>query len=71
MKLYKMEDIRNIAVMGHGKCGKTTLAEAMLFSSGTTDRIGNVMAGNTVSDYDAEEIKRKCSISASVFSSSQ
>lgn len=63
---YKMEDIRNIAVMGHGKCGKTTLAEAMLFNSGTVDRMGTVADGTTVCDCDSEEIKRQLSISTAM-----
>ncbi len=63
---YKMEDIRNIAVMGHGKCGKTTLTEAMLFNSGAVDRMGTVADGTTVCDYDLEEIKRQLSISAAI-----
>ena len=61
-----MEDIRNIAVMGHGKCGKTTLTEAMLFNSGAVDRMGTVADGTTVCDYDLEEIKRQLSISAAI-----
>ena len=63
---YKMEDIRIIAVMGHGKCGKTTLTEAMLFNSGAVDRMGTVADGTTVCDYDLEEIKRQLSISAAI-----
>ncbi len=66
MNNYKMEDIRNIAVMGHGKCGKTTLCEAMLFNSGATDRMGTVADGTTVCDYDPEEIKRQLSISTAM-----
>ena len=53
MKTYKMEDIRNIAVMGHGKCGKTTLTEAMLYNAGATDRLGKVMDGTTTTDSDS------------------
>ena len=48
MKTYSMDAIRNIAVMGHGKCGKTTLTEAMLFNAKMTDRMGKVSDGNTV-----------------------
>ena len=66
MNNYKMEDIRNIAVMGHGKCGKTMLTEAMLFNSGVIDRLGTVQDGTTVSDYDPEEIKRQLSIQSSL-----
>lgn len=66
MNDYKMEDIRNIAVMGHGKCGKTTLVEAMLLNSGATDRMGSVADGSTVCDFDVEEIKRKLSVSTAM-----
>jgi len=64
MNNYKMENIRNIVVMGHGKCGKTTLLEAMLYNAGATDRIGSVKEGTSILDYDPEEIKRQFSISA-------
>ena len=66
MKEYAMDEIRNIAVMGHGKCGKTTMTEAMLYNAGMTDRIGKVADGNTISDYDPEEIKRGFSISTAL-----
>ncbi len=66
MNNYKMENIRNIAVMGHGKCGKTTLVEAMLFNAGATDRMGTVIDGTTVCDYDPEEIRRQLSVSAAL-----
>ncbi|MGN0149539.1 MAG: GTP-binding protein, partial [Clostridia bacterium] len=66
MKTYTMDAIRNIAVMGHGKCGKTTLTEAMLFNAGVVDRLGNVADGTTVTDFDAEETKRGFSISTAV-----
>lgn len=58
--------IRNIALLGHGGCGKTSLAEAMLYITGGTDRLGKTTDGNTVCDYDPEELKRGFSISASV-----
>lgn len=66
MKTYAMDAIRNIAVMGHGKCGKTTLTEAMLYNAGYTDRMGKVSDGNTVTDYDGEEIKRQFTISTAI-----
>lgn len=66
MKVYKTQDIRNIAILGHGGCGKTTLVEAMAFATGVTSRQGKVDDGNTISDYDKEEIKRKFSISTSL-----
>ena len=61
---YKTKDIRNIALLGHGSEGKTTLTEAMLFAAGMIDRQGKVEAGNTVTDFDPEENKRTISISA-------
>ena len=66
MKDYMVKDIRNIAVLGHGSEGKTTLVEAMLYAAGVIDRQGRVEDGNTVSDYDPEEAKRHISISAAV-----
>ena len=66
MKVYKAEDIRNIAIVGHGGHGKTTFTEAVLYNSGVLERMGKVEDGNTVSDYDPEEIKRKISIGLSV-----
>lgn len=64
MKDYKSENLRNVGLFGHGSSGKTTIAEAMLFNTGVLDRFGKVDDGNTVTDYDPEEIKRKISISA-------
>ncbi len=66
MKDYQAENIRNIAVIGHGSEGKTTLIESMLFATGAIDRQGRVEDGATVSDFDPEEVKRHISISASV-----
>ncbi len=60
------KNIRNIALLGHGGDGKTILAEDMLFLSGGSDRLGSIADGNTVSDFDPEEIKRQYSISTSV-----
>ena len=61
---YEMKDIRNIALLGHGGNGKTSFAENMLSVAGMTDRQGKVTDGNTVSDFDPEEIRRQISISA-------
>ena len=66
MKIYNAKNIRNIAIAGHGGRGKTTLAEAMLFLAKASDRMGKVADGNTVMDFDAEEKKRKVSISTAV-----
>ena len=66
MQVYRTEKIRNVAILGHGGAGKTTLVEGMAYLSGITSRLGNVNDGNTISDYDKEEIKRKFSINTSV-----
>lgn len=66
MKSYAIDKIRNIAIIGHGSEGKTTLTEAMLFNAGGTDRFGRVEDGTTTTDYDPEEIKRQISISAAL-----
>ncbi len=66
MKSYESTRIKNIALAGHGGSGKTSLVEAMLFKSGVTDRLGKVADGNTVSDFNSEEIKRKSSIYTSL-----
>ncbi|HPU17798.1 MAG TPA: GTP-binding protein, partial [Bacillota bacterium] len=66
MATYSSKDIRNIALLGHGGSGKTSLAEAMLFVSGAIDRMGKTTDGNTVSDSDPEEVKRGYSLSTSV-----
>ncbi len=66
MNTFTADNIRNIVLAGHGESGKTALAEAMLFKCGVTDRMGNTVDGSTVCDFDAEEVKRKISINASV-----
>ena len=66
MKPYKADAIRNVALVGHGGCGKTSLVEAMLFSSGGVARLGEVDEGTTTSDYDPDEIKRKISINSTL-----
>ena len=61
---YEAKNIRNICLLGHGGNGKTSLGESILFLTGMTDRLGKVSDGNTVADYDAEEIRRGISVSA-------
>ena len=66
MNNYSSEKIRNIVLLGHGGCGKTSLVEAMAKQAGLISRIGKVTDGNTISDYDKEEIKRKFSINSTI-----
>lgn len=66
MKAYSADKIRNVALLGHSSSGKTTLTEAVLFTLGITNRQGKVTDGNTISDFDKEEIARKVSIGTSV-----
>lgn len=64
--MIKTEDVRNICMVSHSNAGKTSLCEAMLHKAGVTERIGNTESGNTVSDFDPEEIKRHISVNTSV-----
>lgn len=66
MKQYPASNIKNIALLGHGGSGKTTLADSILYLSGATDRIGKTSDGTTVMDFDPEEKKRKISVSTAV-----
>lgn len=66
MKVYRTDEIRNVVLLGHGGCGKTSLAEAMAFVSGAVNRMGKVTDGNTISDFDKEEQKREFSISTAL-----
>ena len=66
MAIMDTKKIRNIVLLGHGGCGKTSLAEAMLYISGGPDRLGKIADGNTVCDYDSEEITRGFSLSLSM-----
>ncbi|MEZ4823582.1 MAG: GTP-binding protein [Ignavibacteria bacterium] len=66
MAAIKPENIRNIALTGHGGSGKTTFAEGILYASGVTNRLGRVEGGNTVSDYHKDEIEKQISINSSL-----
>ena len=66
MKVYDAAAIRNVAVVGHGGCGKTQLVSAMLFGAGAVNRLGKVDDGTTVTDFDEEEIARKHTLSSSL-----
>src|ERR1700741_17008 len=66
MKAYEGANIRNVALVGHGHAGKTSLVSAMLYTAGITQRLGRVDDGTATTDYDEEEIARKMSISASL-----
>lgn len=68
MKEYAPDQIRNIALIGHGGAGKTSFAEAVCFAAGSTNRLGRVEEGNTVSDYHPDEVERQISINSAVIS---
>ena len=66
MKEYSTEKLRNIALISHSGVGKTSLAEAMVFTSGASNRLGKIEDGTTISDYHPDEIERKISITSSL-----
>jgi elongation factor G len=66
MKDYDAEKIRNIALIGHGSSGKTSLTSAILYDGGITNRLTRVDKGNTITDYDPDEIERQISINSAV-----
>ena len=66
MKQYNAKNILNIALAGHGGAGKTSIIESMLYLSGASDRLGKIADGNTICDFDPEEVKRKASVSTAV-----
>ena len=57
MKIYDGKDIRNVGVVGHGDSGKTTLTSGLLYTSGATNRLLRVDEGNTITDFDEEEVQ--------------
>lgn len=63
MKVYTSTDIRNVGLVGHGNCGKTSIAAGILYATGVTNRLTRVDEGNTITDFDEEEINRKITIS--------
>ena len=66
MKVYESKDIRNVGVVGHGDSGKTTLTAGVLFATGATNRLTRVDEGNTITDFDEEEIQRRISVSTAI-----
>ena len=68
MAQAELEKLRNVGILGHGGCGKTSLGEAMLFAAGATQRLGKVQDGTSVLDHEPEEIKHHVSISTAFHS---
>jgi elongation factor G len=66
VRIYDGQNIRNVALIGHGDTGKTQLISGLLFTAGMVNRLGKVDDGTAVTDYDEEEIQRKFSISAAL-----
>jgi len=66
MKEYKISNLRNVGIVGHSSSGKTSLVEALLFTTNTIDRLGKTEEGTTVSDYDLEERKRRISLNTTI-----
>lgn len=66
MKVYEGKDIRNVALIGHGNSGKTSMTAGMLYATGATNRLTSTVEGNTITDFDDEEIQRRITISTSV-----
>ena len=66
MKVYESKDIRNVGVVGHGHSGKTSLTAALLYSTGGTNRLTRADEGNTITDFDEEEVSRKITISTAL-----
>jgi elongation factor G len=66
VKVYETSDIRNVALVGHGHSGKTSLTAGFLFTAGATNRLTRADEGNTITDFDDEEIARKITISSAV-----
>src|SRR5260370_33406868 len=66
MKVYESKDIRNVGVVGHGHSGKTSLTAGLLFSTGASNRLTRVDEGNTITDFDDEEIQRRITIATAL-----